>query len=426
MSRLIIKGQRRISGTFTPVGNKNAALPMLAACLLTDQPVTLHNLPLINDVRVLLELLAGLGVETNLRGRSVTLRAERIRKTKLDRELCMRVRASILFAGPMIARLGRASIYPPGGDVIGRRRVDTHLAGLRAMGVKLEGGDFFGFSAKKRLRGASILLEEASVTATENLIMAAATADGETCIYNAACEPHVQDLCALLIKMGAHIEGVGTNRITIAGVDRLGGTEHTIGPDYIEAGSYLAAAAVTGGELSVTGLPDNEVRAVIGRPFARLGLTWKGDGDSLLQPAHRFFRIKRDFGGAISKIEDGVWPMFPSDLMSVLIVLATQARGSVLFFEKLFESRMYFVDRLIEMGARLVQCDPHRVVVEGPARLRAIHMSSPDIRAGMAMLIAALCARGTSVIESAEVIDRGYEQVDERLRDLGADIEREE
>lgn len=425
MSRLIIRGQKRLSGTFTPVGNKNAALPMLAACLLTDQPVTLHNLPLINDVRVMLELLAGLGVDVKLSGRSVTLRATRVRKTRLDRELCMRVRASILFAGPMLARAGRARIFPPGGDVIGRRRVDTHLAGLRALGVKIEGGEFFAFSTKRKLRGASILLEEASVTATENLLMAASTADGETCIHNAACEPHVQDLGALLVKMGAQIEGLGTNRITISGVEQLRGAEHTVGPDYIEAGSYLAAAAVTGGELRVAGLPEGEIRAVIGRIFARLGVVWKGEGSSLLQPAHRFFRIRRDFGGVIPKIEDGVWPMFPSDLMSVAIVLATQARGSVLFFEKLFESRMYFVDRLIEMGARLVQCDPHRVVVEGPARLRAIHMSSPDIRAGMAMLIAALCARGTSVIESAEVIDRGYEQVDERLRDLGADIERE-
>ncbi|MCO5062384.1 MAG: UDP-N-acetylglucosamine 1-carboxyvinyltransferase [Kiritimatiellae bacterium] len=425
--RLIIKGQRQLSGSFTPVGNKNAALPMLAACLLTDQPVTLRNLPLINDVRVMLQLLAELGADIalNEKTRTATVTAARIRRSRLNADLCRRVRASILFAGPLTVRMGRANIFPPGGDVIGRRRVDTHLTALRALGVKVEGGEFFAFSAKRRLRGSSILLEEASVTGTENLMMAAVTALGETSVYNAACEPHVQDLGALLIKMGARIEGLGTNRIRIEGVEALGGADHTIGPDYIEAGSYLAAAAVTGGELRVSGIPEGDLRSVLGRVFARLGVDWKDEGDLLLQPAHRSFRIRRDFGGAISKVEDGIWPMFPSDLMSVAIVLATQARGSVLFHEKLFESRMYFVDRLIEMGARVVQCDPHRVVVDGPAKLHGIHMSSPDIRAGMAMLIAALCARGTSIIDGAEVIDRGYENVDERLRALGADVQRE-
>ncbi len=423
--RFIIKGQRRLSGTFRPVGNKNAALPMLAACLLTDEAVTLRNLPRIADVQVMLELLEGLGVEVQLAHaqRSVTLRAARVRRVRLDRELCRRVRASILFAGPLVARTGRASIFPPGGDVIGRRRVDTHLAGLRAMGVKIEGGEFFSFRAK-RLRGASLLLEEASVTATENLLMAAATAEGVTTLHNAACEPHVQDLGALLVKMGARIDGLGTNRIRVEGVERLHGAVHAIGPDYIEAGSYLAAAAVTGGELTVHDFGGDEARAVIGRAFSRLGVAWKAETDAVHQPAHRNFRIRRDLGGAIPKIEDGIWPMFPSDLMSVALVVATQARGCALFFEKLFESRMYFVDRLIEMGARIVQCDPHRVVVEGPARLHGIHMSSPDIRAGMAMLIAALAARGTSIIDSAEVIDRGYEDVVERLRALGADVER--
>jgi UDP-N-acetylglucosamine 1-carboxyvinyltransferase len=425
MSRFIIRGRRRVSGVFAPVGNKNAALPMLTACLLTDEPVVLDNLPLIADVRVMLELLEGLGVDVRLHGRRVELRAARVRRARLDRELCRRVRASILFAGPLLARLGRADIPPPGGDVIGRRRVDAHVSGLRALGARFEGGARLSFRAK-RLRGASVLLEEASVTATENLLMAAATAEGETLLSNAACEPHVQDLGALLTKMGARIEGLGSNRVRVIGVERLGGAEHSIGPDYIEAGSYLAAAAATGGELTVTGLGDAETRAVIGRAFARLGITWRVEGDQVRQPTQEAFRVQRDLGGAIPKIEDGIWPMFPSDLMSVAIVLATQARGSVLFFEKLFESRMYFVDRLIEMGARIVPCDPHRVVVEGPARLNGIHMSSPDIRAGMAMVIAALCARGVSAIESAQVIDRGYERVDERLRDLGADIERED
>ncbi len=423
MSRFIIRGRRRVGGRFTPAGNKNAALPMLTACLLTDQPVTLRNLPLIADVRVMLELLDGLGVEARLQGRDVTLRAARVRRARLDRELCRRVRASILFAGPLLARVGRADIPPPGGDVIGRRRVDAHVTGLRALGARFEGGESLTFRAK-RLRGAPVLLEEASVTATENLLMAAALADGETIVSNAACEPHVQDLGALLIKMGARIEGLGSNRVRVTGVERLGGADHAIGPDYIEAGSYLAAAAATGGELTIDGFGGHEARAVVGRAFARLGLVWKGADDTVIQPAHELFRVRRDLGGAIPKIEDGIWPMFPSDLMSVAIVLATQARGSVLFFEKLFESRMYFVDRLIEMGARIVQCDPHRVVVEGPARLSGIHMSSPDIRAGMAMLIAALCARGDSIIDNAHVIDRGYERVDERLRALGADIER--
>lgn len=424
MSRFLITGQRRLSGTFTPAGNKNAALPMLTACLLTDEPVTLHRVPQIQDVRVMLELLHGLGVDVQQKNRTVTLRAAGIRRSRLDRDLCRKVRASILFAGPLVARTGRAVVYPPGGDIIGRRRIDTHITGLRALGVRIEGGDFYTFSGKV-LRGADILLDEASVTATENILMAAATAAGATTLYNAACEPHVQDLCLLLEKMGAQIRGIGTNRLTIDGVGELHGAEHTIGPDYIEAGSYLCAAAATGGELTIPGLTDTSTLAVMQRTFGKLGLSWRVDGDGLALPAHRYFRVKRDLGGAIPKIEDGAWPAFPSDLMSVAIVLATQARGSVLFFEKMFESRMYFVDRLIEMGARVVQCDPHRVVVEGPARLHGIHMSSPDIRAGMAMLIAALCARGQSVIESAHVIDRGYERVDERLRELGAEITRD-
>lgn len=424
MSRFLITGQRRLSGTFTPAGNKNAALPMLAASLLTDQPVVLRNVPDIQDVRVMLELLERLGVAVESKAGTVTLRAAGIRRTKLDRALCRKVRASILLAGPLTARTGRAVVHPPGGDIIGRRRIDTHLAGLRALGVKVEGGDFYTFRAKAR-HGADILLDEASVTATENLMMSAVTATGTTTLYHAACEPHVQDLGALLNKMGARISGLGTNRITIEGVERLGGADHTVGPDYIEVGSYLCAAAATGGELRVAGFADTQIRAVMQRAFAKLGLTWKQEGDQLLQPAHRYFRVQRDLGGAVPKIEDGAWPSFPSDLMSVAIVMATQARGSILFFEKMFESRMYFVDRLIEMGARVVQCDPHRVLVEGPARLHGIHMSSPDIRAGMAMLIAALCARGTSVIESGQVIDRGYERVDEKLRALGAEIVRE-
>ncbi len=323
------------------------------------------------------------------------------------------MRASILLAGPLAARHGRAVLPPPGGDVIGRRRLDTHIEGLRALGITVEGGDSFTFR-RRELKAADLLLDEASVTATENILMAAVLAPGTTTLFNAACEPHVQDLGELLVRMGARIEGLGTNRLLVHGVARLHGATHTLGPDYIELGSYLAAAAVTRGTLQVTGVgADFGAARVLQRTFDKLGL---GGGRGL--------RVRKDLGAAVPKIEDGAWPAFPSDLMSVAIVVATQARGSVLFFEKMFESRMYFVDRLIEMGALIVQCDPHRVVVQGPARLHGIHMSSPDIRAGMAMVLAALCARGTSVIENAQMIDRGYEAVDERLRALGAHIER--
>jgi UDP-N-acetylglucosamine 1-carboxyvinyltransferase len=414
MSRFIIQGQRRLTGTFTPVGNKNAVLPMLAACVLTDEPVTLNNVPRIQDVEVMLELLSLMGASITRSERSVTVSAKGLKKRKLDPELCRRVRASILFAGPLAARHGRAVLYPPGGDVIGRRRLDTHFDGLKALGISIQGGEFFTFR-RKQLRGAEILLDEASVTATENILMAATIAKGRTTIFNAACEPHVQDLCQLLRKMGAKISGIGTNLLKIDGVASLHGAEHSIAPDYIEVGSYMAAAAATHGEITVAKDVDAfRAVSVIERTFKKLGV------------GSRTLRIQKDAGSAIPKIEDGAWPMFPSDLMSVAIVLATQARGSALFFEKMFESRMYFVDRLIEMGAHIVQCDPHRVLVQGPARLHAIHMSSPDIRAGMAMLIAALCAKGQSIIDQAQVIDRGYEGVEERLRALGADIVRED
>jgi UDP-N-acetylglucosamine 1-carboxyvinyltransferase len=342
---------------------------------------------------------------------------------KLDRELCRRVRASILLAGPLVARTGRAEFYPPGGDVIGRRRLDTHFFGLKALGISVGVADGYVFKRRK-LVGADLLLDEASVTATENIMMAAVLASGTTTVYNAACEPHVQDLARLLVAMGAAIEGIGTNLLKIRGRKKLRGAEFTIGPDYIEMGSFMAAALVTGGEIKVRNMTDSDALEVVRRTFSKLGAKWTVRGKTLHLPAHKRMRVINDFGSAIPKIEDGIWPAFPSDLMSVAIVAATQARGGVLFFEKLFESRMYFVDRLIEMGARIVQCDPHRVLVQGPSRLHGIHMSSPDIRAGMSMLIAALAAKGTSVIENADVIDRGYEAIDERLRALGADIER--
>jgi UDP-N-acetylglucosamine 1-carboxyvinyltransferase len=425
MARFIIHGQRPLSGTIGVVGNKNAALPMLTACLLTDMPVTLRRVPQILDVAVMLELLESLGVNVEQGGDSVRLCAAHLRRRKLDPELCRRVRSSILLAGPLAARHGRAELPPPGGDVIGRRRVDTHLHGLRELGIQAEFGRSYVFR-RRQLRGAEILLDEASVTATENLLMAATLAPGVTTLHNAACEPHVQDLGELLCKMGARISGLGTNRLRIEGVEKVGGAEHTVGPDLIELGSYVAAAAATGGELTVRGSVEPLQLAVIAKAFRKLGVNWTANADGLRLTPRKTLAIRKDFGGMIPKIEDGAWPAFPSDLMSVALVLATQARGSVLFFEKMFESRMYFVDRLLEMGAHIVQCDPHRVVVNGPARLHGTHQTSPDIRAGMALIIAALCAKGESVIENAQVVDRGYEQLDEKLRALGADIVREE
>lgn len=425
MARFIIQGQRALNGTFQPSGNKNAALPMLAASLLTEDALTLHNVPHIEDVRVMLELLELLGVSVERRGHTVTLCAKKLNRTRLDSDLCRRVRSSILLAGPLTARRGRAVISPPGGDVIGRRRIDTHIQGLRALGISIEGGEFYSFKTR-HLRGADILLDEASVTATENIMMAASVAEGDTTLFNAACEPHVQDLGALLNKMGADIEGLGTNRQLIRGREKLHGATHTVGPDFVEAGSYLAAVAATRGKINIEGMQDDCSLPVIRRAFERMGVRWSDDTGKIVLDTTRPLRIRKDYGSVIPKLEDGAWPAFPSDLMSVMIVLATQAKGSILFFEKMFESRMYFVDRLIEMGAHIIQCDPHRVLVEGPARLHGIHMSSPDIRAGMSMLIAALCAKGESVIESAQVIDRGYERVDERLRSLGADIVRED
>jgi len=424
MARFIIHGGRRLCGTHRVAGNKNAVLPMLAACVLTDEPVTLTNVPLIEDVLTMLEILSDLGVGVNLRGHTVELCAATLRRTRLNPVLCRRVRSSILFAGPLAARHGRASLDPPGGDVIGRRRLDTHFEGLQQLGVVVEGGPRQRFVLRRQqLHAANILLDEASVTATENLVMAAVLAPGRTTLFNAACEPHVQDLCRMLNAMGARISGIGTNYLKIEGVERLRGARRRVAPDAIEAASFLAAAAVTGGDLQIEHAPA-ELTEVIARPLRKLGLQWTLENGALRLPANQRLRVSRDLGAVVPKIEDGPWPNFPSDLMSVSIVLATQARGSVLFFEKMFESRMYFVDRLIEMGARIVQCDPHRVVVEGPSHLHGSHMSSPDIRAGMALLVAALCAKGESVIENAQSIDRGYERVEQKLRRLGADIVR--
>lgn len=425
MARFIIQGRNKIGGTFRPLGNKNAVLPMLAACVLTDHPLVLTNVPNILDVENMLRLLADLGVDVARRGHTVTLCAKGLNKTALDPTLCGRVRSSILLAGPLSARHGTATLYPPGGDVIGRRRLDTHFEGLAPLGIHMAWKeDAFRLRRKRAFRGADLLLDEASVTATENILMAAVLAPGRTVILNAACEPHVQDLGALLIKMGARISGIGTNRLEVDGVSELGGARHRVGPDYIEIGSFIAASAVTGGALTVSELPDAITLQVMQRTFSRLGVAWTVNDGGLHLPARQKLRVRRDLGDAIPKMEDGIWPAIPSDLLSVALVLATQTRGEILFFEKLFESRLYFVDRLLEMGAKLVQCDPHRVLVSGPARLRAQHITSPDIRAGMALVIAALCADGQTIIDQAEMVDRGYERIDARLRALGADMVR--
>ncbi len=427
MSRFVIKGGRPVSGVHRTPGNKNAALPMLAASLLTAEPVILSNLPLIADVRTMLELLSDMGADVVLNAETHTARicAKRIKSTHLNKLLCGKVRSSILFAGPLLARCGSAKLYPPGGDVIGRRRIDTHLDGFRQLGATVRTNGAYLFKAPRRLEAQRILLDEASVTATENLIMAAVLAKGVTTLYNTACEPHVQDLCRMINAMGGKITGIGTNRLTIEGVESLHGTEQRVGPDYIDAGSYLAAALVTNGELAIEGVEPSDFET-LEKPFKRFGVRWTLDpqAKTLKLPSRQKLKTKYDLGDVIPKIEDGPWPMFPSDLMSVLIVLATQTRGTTLFFEKMFESRMYFVDHLIGMGARIVQCDPHRIVVTGPAQLHGTRVASPDIRAGMALLIAALCAKRETVIQNAGSIDRGYESVEIELRRLGANIER--
>ncbi len=396
---------------------------MLAACLLTDQPVVLRNVPLINDVKVMLELLESIGVEVNLEGHTATLCARSLRTTELDQTLCARVRTSILLAGPLTARHGGAIIHPPGGDVIGRRRLDTHFYGLRSLGAEISIDQAYRFKAGP-LTSWKMVFDEASVTATENTLMAATLAEGTSTIYNAACEPHVQDLAHLLNQMGADISGIGTNNLTIHGVKNLHGAEYTVQPDYIEVGSFIAASVVTGGQLTIPDAGDPLTLQVMQRTFSKLGVEWTRDGRTLIVPHQTERCIRPDEGNATPKIEDGIWPAFPSDLMSVCIVLATQTTGTALFFEKMFESRMYFVDHLMAMGANIIQCDPHRVVAIGPTRLRGSTLTSPDIRAGMAMLIAACCAEGESIIKNAQVIDRGYEAIEDRLAALGADIVR--
>jgi UDP-N-acetylglucosamine 1-carboxyvinyltransferase len=423
MEKLLIEGGHPISGTFVPSGNKNAALPLLAACVLTDEPVTLRNMPNIGDIYTMGEILADIGVDVEqLDDHSWRMHAKNVRTDELSAELFGRIRGSITLAGPMLARTGSVQMPRPGGDVIGRRRVDTHFLALSSLGAQVDSDLTFRLKCDQ-LEGADILLDEASVTGTENAIMASVLARGTTVIRHAACEPHVQDLCHMLCQFGAHIDGIGSNTLTIQGVDRLSGGEYRVGPDYMEIGSYMALAAVTGGELLIKGAAPEHLR-MVALVFDRLGVEFEAQGEDILVPEEQRLRVTPDCGGAIPTIKDAPWPAFPADLMSIAIVLASQCEGTVLVHEKMFESRLYFVDQLIAMGARIILCDPHRCVVQGPSPLHGEEVSSPDIRAGMALLIAALCAEGESLIRNIRQIDRGYECIDEKLTSLGAKVKR--
>ena len=422
MNRYLIEGGYPISGTIKASGNKNAALPCIAAALLTDEPVVLKNIPGIEDVLVMLDVYRALGGEVTPLGPNIwRLHTVNIASSEIPGELGKKIRASILFAGPLLARTGRAVLPPPGGDVIGRRRLDTHFLALTELGAQVKINDSFVFSAP-RLKGADIFLDEASVTATENAVMAAVLAEGETILTNAASEPHVQDLCRMLNAMGASIEGIGSNILRIRGVEKLSGCEYEIGADFMEVGSFIGLAAVTGGDLCIEGPQLSDVRpAKIA--FGKLGITWEHEGTTLHVSAAQSLEVNHDLGGMIPKIDDAPWPGFPPDLTSIITVVATQVKGTVLIHEKMFESRMFFVDKLIAMGARIVLCDPHRAVVSGPTRLTGSELQSPDVRAGMAMLIAAMCAEGKSIIGNVYQIERGYENIVARLSSLGGKIE---
>ncbi len=426
MDKFVIEGSQKLQGDVWPAGNKNAALPILAATLLTDEEVVLHNVPCIGDVATMLQLLQSMGptVDVDESCGAFHIRAQTVRPGDMRKDLFQYIRGSMVLAGPLLGRCGNATLPLPGGDVIGRRRVDTHVMALESLGAMIEhNGNGFEM-ASRGLHGSDMLLDEQSVTATENAIMGAVLARGTTIIRNAACEPHVQDVCALLAAMGAQIEGVGSNTLTVHGVDRLHGAEFTIGTDYLEVGSFLGLGAVTPGEIRIHGVQPQHMRMIDMVFRERLGVRMRIEGDVLTVDDEQELSIRDDIGGAVPKIDDAPWPHFPADLMSIALIVATQARGTVLIHEKMFESRLYFVDKLIGMGAKIILCDPHRAVIVGPSRLHGAEMSSPDIRAGMALLIAALAARGTSTIANIWQIDRGYEQIDAKLRTLGARIER--
>ena len=425
MKQYHITGGRKISGTIKCSGNKNAALPCIAAALLTDEPVVLRNIPKIEDTEVMFEVYKSLGgTVEQISGHGFRLHTKNINSSEIPQNFAALIRASILFAGPLLARCAQVVLPPPGGDVIGRRRLDTHFLALSELGAQVDTQtrDSFVFrTGKSGLCGADIFLDEASVTATENAVMAAVLAKGDTILTNAASEPHVQDLCGMLVSMGAQISGIGSNILRITGAEKLHGADFRIGADYMEAGSFIALAAVTGGGLTIDGILAKDMRPAK-NAFGKLGVAWEHDGSFLHVPPGQTLRVNHDLGGMIPKIDDAPWPGFPPDLTSIATVTATQVDGTVLIHEKMFESRMFFVDMLIGMGARIVLCDPHRAVVSGPAKLQASELTSPDVRAGMAMVIAAMCANGTSHIKNVYQIERGYENLVERLRELGADI----
>lgn len=419
----VIAGGRALNGSIRAAGNKNGALPILAACLLTDEPVRLTNVPHIRDVETMMELIADLGADVEWGApNEVRVDSGPLASHELDAELASRIRASFLLAGPLLARVGRASVPPPGGDVIGRRRLDPHIHALRELGATVDLNHRYEMRTDG-LRGQHVFLDEASVMATENAIMAASLAAGDTVIGNAACEPHIQDLCRFLVSLGARIEGIGSNVLRIEGVDRLRGGDWRIASEHIEVCSFIGLAAVTRGDVTIEDVVPEDLAPIL-PVFERLGVRAELDRSTLRVPPDQELVIQDDLGGQIPKIEDGPWPAFPADLTSIALAVATQARGTVLIFEKMFENRLFFVDKLVSMGARIILCDPHRAVVAGPAKLFGQRMASPDIRAGMAMLIASLCAEGTSTIGNVGEIDRGYERIDERLRALGAQIDR--
>jgi len=419
----VIEGGCRLSGRVRTAGNKNAALPILAGCVLTAEPVTLENVPRIKDVETMLALLRHVGADADWTGpNEVRIHAAEVTTHELDEDLCREIRASILLAGPLLARCGKAVVPPPGGDVIGRRRLDTHFLAFEQLGASVTATHRLEFRASK-LKGADVFLDEPSVTATENALVAAVSAHGTTYLRNAASEPHVQDLAHFLVALGAKIEGIGTNTIVVHGPATLGGARYPIQPDHIEVGSLIGLAAVTRSPIRIARAGVEHLRS-IRMGFERLGIVCGVEGDDLVVPTGQTMKIHDDFGGHVPKLEDQPWPAFPADLMSIAIVTATQCDGVILMFEKMFESRMFFVDKLISMGARIVLCDPHRAIVAGPSRLRGAPMTSPDIRAGMAMLLAAVAAEGTSTINNADQIERGYERIEERLNALGAKITR--
>jgi UDP-N-acetylglucosamine 1-carboxyvinyltransferase len=425
MEKFIIQGGVPLSGEIAAAGNKNAALPILAACLLTEDELVIGNVPRIRDVKSMLGLLEGMGVKVSWTGEhEVTLQADAISGTEVDETLASNIRASFLVAGPLLARFGGVNMPPPGGDTIGRRRLDAHLDAFRDMGAKVDGDVWIELSASKQgLKATRIFMDEPSVMGTENALLAAALTPGPTTIVNAACEPHVQDLARLLCKMGAEVDQIGSNVMTVHGQDKLGGAQHDIRPDHIEIASFMALAAATGGELRIPGIVAEDLEG-IRRHFRRIGLQTLIEDDTLLVPPNQRLTIRDDHGEAIPQIDDGPWPAFPADLTSIALALATQADGTIVIHEKMFENRLFFVDKLVAMGARIHLSDPHRAVVSGPSRLHGARLESPDIRAGMAMLIAALAADGTSEIGNVAQIDRGYERIDLRLRDLGARIDR--